>query len=190
MAKNFKAWPKDWPKSLNYPDIPVFELLDQTAARIPDRIAIHFGGMELTYSELKALSDRMASALAGLGVKKGDRVAIHLINCPQFAIGYYAALRLGAIFTPLSPLLSPREAKHQLNDSGAETLVSLDLIYPGIQGIIGETKIKNIITTSIADCYNALIMPLKPLGKIEVPGTLDMATLIKDNQPYNGAGGY
>ena len=186
MAKNFKAWPKDWPQSLNYPDIPVFELLDQTAARVPNRIAIHFGGMELTYGELKALSDRFASALAGLGVKKGDRVAIHLINCPQFAIAYYAALRLGAIFTPLSPLLSPREAKHQLNDSGAETLISLDLIYPGIQPIIGETKIKNIITTSIADCYTPVIAPLKPLGKIEVPGTLDLAAMLKENEPYTG----
>ena len=106
MPKNFSAWPKDWPKSLNYPDIPVHALLDQTAARAPNRIAVIFGGMELTYSELKELSDRFAAALDDMGVKKGDRVAIHLLNMPQFAIAYYGALRIGAVFTPLSPLLS------------------------------------------------------------------------------------
>jgi len=183
MAKNFNAWPKDWPKNLNYPEIPVHAFLDQTANRSPNRIAIIFGGMELTYAELKDLSDRFAAALADMGVKKGDRVAIHLPNMPQFAIAYYGAVRIGAVFTPLSPLLSPREARHQLSDSGAETLISLDLLFPGIQPIISETGIKRIITTSIADCYNAIIAPVKPLEKMEVPDTFDMAPLLKQEEP-------
>ncbi len=185
MAKNFKAWPERWPESLNYPEFPVHGFLAQTAARAPDRIAIHFGGMELTYGELKALADRFASALEDLGVKKGDRVALHLINCPQFAIAYYGIMRIGAIFTPLNPLLSPREARHQLTDSGAETLVSLDLVYPGIKDIIPETPVKTIITTSVGDCYNALIQPLKPFGKIQVPDTLDLPELLAKYEPYD-----
>ena len=108
MAKNFNAWPEGWPKSLNYPAIPVHAFLAQTAERVPNRIAIVFGGMELTYGELRELSERFASALAGMGVKKGDRVAIHLPNCPQFAVAYYGALKIGAVFTPLSPLLAAR----------------------------------------------------------------------------------
>ena len=185
MAKNFKAWLRDWPKSLNYPEIPVYAFLDQTAARVPNRIAIIFGGMELTYAELKDLSERFATALDDMGVRKGDRVAIHLLNCPQFAIAYYGALKIGAIFTPLSPLLSPREALHQLNDSGAETLISMDLLYPGIQSIIPETGIKRIVTTSIADCYNAIIAPLKPIGKTEIPDTIDMVPLLKKYHPFD-----
>lgn len=121
MAKNFKAWPENWPKTQYYPDIPVFAFLDQTASRVPNRIAMVFGGMELTYSEFKDLSDRFAAALLEQGVKKGDRVAIHLPNMPQFAIAYYGAIRIGAIYTPVSPLLSPQEARHQLEDAGAET---------------------------------------------------------------------
>jgi long-chain acyl-CoA synthetase len=183
MAKNFKAWPKEWPRSLNYPDIPVHAFLDQTANRVPNRIAMIFGGMELTYGELRELSERFATALAGMGVEKGDRVAIHLPNCPQFAIAYYGVLKIGGIFTPLSPLLAPREAAHQLNDSGADTLISLDLLYPGISSIVPETKVKRVITTSIADCYNAIIAPLKPIGKSEVPGTIDMAPLLKEHAP-------
>ena len=120
MAKNFNAWPDQWPKNLNYPEQPVYSFLDQTAARIPNRRAIIFGGMELTYSELKNLADRFANALISMGVKKGEKVAIHLPNCPQFAIAYYGALKAGAIFTPLSPLLAPKEVTYQLNDSEAK----------------------------------------------------------------------
>ncbi|MBI5843905.1 MAG: long-chain fatty acid--CoA ligase [Deltaproteobacteria bacterium] len=183
MAKNFRSWPKDWPKSINYPKTPVFRILDQTAERVPDRLALIFGGMELTFSQLKDLADRFAAGLSGMGVGKGSRVAIHLPNCPQFAIAYYGALKTGATFTPLSPLLSPREIIHQLNDSGAETLISLDLIYPGIASVIPETPVKNIITTSIADCYSAVIQPLKPLGKFPVPDTVEFVSILAQNQP-------
>lgn len=68
MAKNFKCWPPQWPKNLNYPDRPVYMFLDETAKRVPNRIAIHFGGMALIYGELKALADRFATALAGLSI--------------------------------------------------------------------------------------------------------------------------
>ncbi|MFZ2630572.1 MAG: AMP-binding protein [Desulfosalsimonadaceae bacterium] len=183
MTKNFSAWPEQWPRNLNYPDKPVHYFLKNTAQRVPDRIAIHFGGMVLTYGELNTLTDRFATALAALGVEKGERMAIHLPNMPQFAIAYYALLQIGAVFTPLSPLLSPREVAHQLSDSGAKTLLSLDLLYPGIASIVPETKIKRVITTSIGDCYNALIAPLKPIGKLPVPDTLDMADLIRNHAP-------
>lgn len=183
MKKNFKSWPEGWPKSLDYPEMPVYALLDQTAARVPDRIAIIFGGMELTYGELKNLSDRFLTALSTLGVKKGDRVAVHLPNCPQFAIAYYGLLKAGAVFTPVSPLLTAHEVQQQLRDAGAEILITLDLLYPGITEIIAPAGIKQVITTSLADCFNAVIAPLKILGKLEVPGTLDMAALLKEHAP-------
>ncbi len=185
MVKNFKCWPEQWPKNLNYPDRPVHYFLEDTAERVPNRIAIHFGGMVLTYLEFKTLVHYFASALHAQGVEKGGRVAIHLPNMPQFAIAYYAVLKIGAVFTPLNPLLSPREVSYQLNDSGAETLISLDLLYPGIQSVIPDTPVKRVISTSIADCYNAVILPVKPLGKLPVPDTLDMCELIKahPNEP-------
>jgi len=182
MPKNFNAWPQGWPKTLNYPQQPVFSFLDQTAERVPNRIAIIFGGMELTFSELRDLSNRFANALMAMGIKKGDKVAIHLPNCPQFAIAYYGAIKTGATYTPISPLLAPNEVQHQLNDSGAKTLISLDLVYPSISSIIPNTQVQNVITTSIADCYNPVIQPLKPLEKIPVPDTIDMAPLLKDHQ--------
>ena len=180
MSKNFSSWPEGWPKELNYSKKPVHFFLENTAKRVPNRIAIHFGGMVLTYGELKSLVDRFATALFRMGIQKGDRMAIHLPNCPQFAIAYYALLKIGGIFTPLSPLLSPGEAEHQLTDSGARALLTLDLLFPGIKDIIPKTGVKDVISTSIADCYNAVILPTKLLGKIPTPDTADMVEMLKN----------
>ncbi len=183
MAKNYKAWPEGWPKSLNYPEFPVYGILDQTAARAPNRIALVFGGAEFTYGEFQLLTRKFAAALAALGVGKGDRVAIHLPNCPQFAIAYYAILRLGAVFTPLSPLLAPKEALHQLQDCGAETIITLDMLSPVVKGILPQTNIKRVVSTSLADCYNPVIAAVKPIAKMPVPETHDMAALLKEHEP-------
>ncbi len=182
MTKNFKSWPKDWPKTLAYPEIPVFAFLDQSADRVPNRIAIIFEGMELTYSELRELSNRFACALHAMGVGKGDRVAIHLPNCPQFVIAYYGILKTGAVFTPLSPHLVAREALSQLNDSGAETLISLDELFSSIRSIIPETHVRQVITTSFAGCYNEIKAILKPDKKVGIPDTIDMVALIKKHE--------
>jgi long-chain acyl-CoA synthetase len=184
MPKNFNAWPKGFPRNQYYPGKSIFSILEQTARRVPNRLAIIFAGTEITYAELKELAERFASALVDLGVQKGARVSIHLLNCPQFAIAYYAIMRIGAVFTPLSPLSSPREFTYQLNDCGAETLITLDLLYPGIASAIPQTKVKRVITTSIADCFNPITAPLKPLGKMDVPDTIDMAPLLKKYPPF------
>lgn len=186
MPKNFNAWPKGFPRNQFYPGKPIFTILEQTAKRVPNRLALIFSGTEITYSELKELSERFASALVDLGVQKGDRVSIHLVNCPQFAIAYYGIMRIGATFTPLSPLLSPREFTYQLNDCQAETLITLDLLYPGIAASIPETKVKRVITTSIADCFNPVTAMLKPLAKIDLPDTIDMVSLLKKFPPFTG----
>ncbi|HAR99248.1 MAG TPA: acyl-CoA synthetase [Syntrophus sp. (in: bacteria)] len=135
--------------------------------------------MEITFLELDRLSDRFAAALTDLGVVKGDRVAIHLPNCPQFAIAYYGLLKCGAIFVPLSPLLSERELKMQMNDAGTETFIGLNLLYAAPQKVLPETPVKRVILTDMADCYPPLSAPAKPLPRFPIPeGALDFTTLI------------
>ena len=182
--KNFKCWPKSNPHSLNYPEIPVFQILRSTAAKLPFRIAIIFDSLEITYSELLTLCERFANALAGLGIKKGDRVAIHLPNSPQFAIAYYATLMNGAIFTPCSPLMVEREMEHQINDAGAETIITLDLFYPTVAKVVPKTKLKNVIVAAISDIFPPLLSAIKPpLAKKDLPGTLDFSSLLKAHEP-------
>ena len=178
--KNFKAWPKGRPKSLNYPLMPVYQFLNSTAARFPDRVAIRFAGMELTYQELLNLSHKFAHALKARGVKKGDRVAIHLPNCPQFAIAYYGLLKLGAIFVPCSPLMVEREMEYQLNDSGAETLITLELLFGVVDKVLDKTKVKNLIVTSLADTYPPVSASVKLLTKGQIPKGEDFLTLLAE----------
>ena len=182
--KNYKCWPKFNPRSLHYPEIPVYQFLRSSAAKWPFRIAIIFDAIEITFSELLTLTERLATALAGLGVRKGDRVAIHLPNSPQFAIAYYATLMNGAIFTPCSPLMVEREMEYQINDSGAETIITLDLFYATVEKVVPKTKVKKVIVASIPDIFPPLLSSIRPpLAKKEFPGTLDFGALLKSQEP-------
>jgi long-chain acyl-CoA synthetase len=184
VDKNYKRWPNGVFKQLSYPEVPVFELLRSSARQWPERNALIFGGMEITYGELDQLSDRFATALADIGVKKGDRVGLHLPNCAQFAIAYFGLLKAGAIFVPLSPLLSERELDFELNDAGVETFVGLDLLFGVAQNVLSGTPVKRTILVSMADCYPPLAAPVKALQKQPLPeGTLDFTTLIAQYLP-------
>jgi long-chain acyl-CoA synthetase len=108
-----------------------------------------FYGRKITYRELKDWVDRFATALDGLGVTKGDRVALFLVNCPQFAIAYFGALKLGAILTPISAVSVTPEVKHQLEDSCAETMVCQDILYDFIEKT--GVPLKRIIVTGIGE---------------------------------------
>jgi long-chain acyl-CoA synthetase len=181
MEKNFKSWPKGVFKNLSYPEVPIQQILRSAALQWPWRNAIIFGGMEITFQELDALSDRCANALASMGVKKGDRVGIHLPNCPQFAIAYYGLLKAGAVFVPMSPLLADREIDFELNDAGVETFIGLDMLFGIPQQVIPNSPVKRTILVSLADCYPPLSAPVKMLQKQPVPeGTIDFVSLVTD----------
>lgn len=148
--------------SLQYSTEPLISLLDTAVANYPNQVATNFvlkyvlGGRvaiggSLTYRQLKEAVDRFATALHGLGVRKGDRFAIMLPNTPQFVIGFFAALRLGATVVNINPTYSPRELKHQLTDSGAETIFVLSPFYPKVQEILAETPLKRVIVTYVHD---------------------------------------
>jgi long-chain acyl-CoA synthetase len=139
------------PSSLRYPESTLGSILSETAAKFPAKTALLFYGKKIAFAELDRLANRFAHALAGLGVKKGDRVALMLPNVPQMVIGYYGAVRLGAIAVATNPLYLEHELEVQLKDSGSETLVALDLFYPRIERILSKTKVKRLILCGIKD---------------------------------------
>jgi long-chain acyl-CoA synthetase len=152
------------PSSCSYPDWTVTDLLRRAAARFPDRPAIVFYGARITYRQLDELTSRFARALQALGVRPGDRVGLMLPNIPQMLIGYYGALKAGAIVMPTNPLYVSRELETQLVDSGAETLVALDLFYPRIEPILAKSPLKRVILTSVGDYLppvRRLLYPIK-----------------------------
>ena len=147
----FKFWPVGVRKHIDFPEIPLQELLMKSAREFPEKTAIFYFDKGMTYRELNNLSDKFAAALDGLGVKKGDKVAIFLPNIPQFVISYYGIVKTGAIVTAISPLYKEREVEHQLNDSEAETIVVLDALYPILERVLAHTKTKRVIVTSLKE---------------------------------------
>jgi len=136
---------------LNYPQAPLQHFLSESARRFPRRPAINFYGKRLTYEALSAEVARCASALRALGVRPGDRVALMLPNVPQAVIGYYGALTAGAVVVQMNPLYVEREIEFQLADSGAETIIALDLFHPRIDAVRARTPLKRVILTGVKD---------------------------------------
>jgi len=125
--RHFDYWVRP---HLNYPRRPLTDILRIAAADVPDAPATAFFGAKLTYAEIKARSDKFATALARMGVVKGDRVGIMLPNCPQYLIATFGILRLGAIVVNVNPLYTPREVEVVARDSGMRVMVVLDLLAP------------------------------------------------------------
>ncbi len=144
-------YPEEIPTSIQYPERSLQSYLKEAAEQVPDKKAIYFIGKELTYQELYTLAKKFANQLQGLGIKKGDRVAIMLANTPQSVICYYGALMTGAIVVQTNPLYVEREIEHQLNDSGAKVIVCLDLVYPRVAKVRNKTNLEHVIVTGIKD---------------------------------------
>ncbi len=136
------------PKEIEVPDTPLYQILVTAAEKHPDRTDLSFYGRKTTYAELYKASLAFASALQKRGVQKGSRVAIMLPNCPQYVVSYYGALMAGAVIVQINPMLVEPEIRHILNDSGAETIIVLDDLYPKVQAVRPETSLKNVVTAS------------------------------------------
>lgn len=151
---------KEVPHHIEYPRIPLYRLLDESASKYPDRTAIklilrYLGpitlGAKLTYRQLLDQVNRFAAALAALGVRKGDRVAIMLPNLPQYVIAFYGSMKAGAIVVNTNPTYTAREIEHQFSDAGAETVVLLSGFYNRLKEIQANTQVKRVIITDVGD---------------------------------------
>lgn len=147
----FNFYPEGVPKSIEYPNMSIAEYLKEVAEEYPNDVALIFEGFKITYKQLMELVDRLATALNDLGVSKGEIVALFLPNTPQFAISYYAILRIGGIVTAINPLFKEKELEYQLKDSEAKLIITLDIFYPLVRKVKEKTKVEKIIVTSIKE---------------------------------------
>src|SRR5574341_595039 len=184
MKYSDKPWvthydPHVHPSLAPYPSKAVYELLDETASKFPNNTALIvpvklplFGRRfnTLTYAQLADLSDRFAAGLAGLGVKKGDRVAIALPNTTQFVIAFFGILKAGAIVVALNPTFPPAKWADQLKDCGAEVVLAMTLFYNGLNSVRGETPIKHIIATNIKEYFPGIGKTLFTLAREKKDG--------------------
>jgi long-chain acyl-CoA synthetase len=139
-----------------YPERTLLDYLTESARQWPDRPALLFKGATLNYKRLEQLSDAFAESLIGIGIKKGDRVALCLPNCPQFVIAELGGWKAGAIVCPFNPTYSEHEMQDALNATGAETIVVLNRMYAQVKAIQSRTSVKRVIATNIKE-----YLPLK-----------------------------
>lgn len=154
----FKHYPQHTPHSIPAPRAPIHRFLLDTVADHPDHVAICFNDLQMTYKELNERVNRCAHALRQLGVQKGDRVALILVNSPTYVIAYFAILKIGAVVVNISVGIQGEELAGCLNDSGAEVVVSLDLFAQNIYAAASRTGVRTIILHSVFGLEKNLVL--------------------------------
>ena len=126
-------------------------LMDEAFKKYADRVAYSFMGKEVTYGQTDSLSSAFAAYLQGLGLVKGDRVAIMMPNVPQYPVTVAAILRAGFVVVNVNPLYTPRELEHQLKDSGAKAIVIIENFAATLQSCIANTPVKHVVLCAMGD---------------------------------------
>jgi long-chain acyl-CoA synthetase len=144
-----KFYEEGVPHHIKYPRAPLYQLLDDTARDFPNLDAVIFQGKRIKYGELAGWSRDLASALYQIGIRKGQRVAIMLPNCPQYIVAYYAILKIGGVVVNVNPMYVERELEYQLDDAGAKAIVALRDFLPRLEAVRGKISLQTIILTDL-----------------------------------------
>ena len=139
------------PSLAPYPDKTLIDYLDQLAGGHGSKAALLFKGTTVSYGQLDAESTACAAALWRLGVRKGDRVALLLPNCPQFIVAEFGAWKVGAVVVGVNPTYSERELEQALDSTRAETVIALTPFYTRVKQVQGRTGVRRVIATSIKE---------------------------------------
>ncbi|MBM4236570.1 MAG: long-chain fatty acid--CoA ligase [Firmicutes bacterium] len=186
---------KDVPPTAEFSKKSLVDLFDETAKKFANQPAVIFYGNKITFKQLHDEVNRFATALSQMGVKKGDKVALYLLNSPQYIIAYFSILKVGGTVTPISPVYTSSEVKHQLTDSGAKTIVCQDILFDNINKT--GLKLDRVYLTGISDYLPTIRRMIgksvlrKAFSELEVPipkidessGFYRMKDLIKKTEP-------
>jgi len=184
-----QAWPEGFPREAEFQrgQIPLTEYLKAQARETPEKPCIIYYGYELSFRQLDDLSSRFATFLASRGLKKGDRVAVFLGNCPQFFICFYGILKLGCIHVPVNPMFREQEYLYEINDTDPQLIVTLDLLYPMVAESRDQTAIRDVVVTHFADFLpREPTLPLPPMLQSppqECPEAIELTDVLNDHGP-------
>jgi len=159
MKPHYSFWPARVPHSLSLPETTLWDNLDISARRFPNKDALIFLGTRLTYADLRNQSERLAAYLQSVGVQKGDRVVLNMQNCPQLVIAHFAILRANAVVVPVNPMNRAEELKHYITDPDARVAITTadlahDLAKASNELPAGE-GLKHMVVTHFTDAFNA-----------------------------------
>jgi long-chain acyl-CoA synthetase len=156
MFRTERPWLEVYEAGKMEPETQVFEgslyeLFSHAAEEHRGKTALSFYGTTFEFGRLQALVEKLAASLAASGVRKGDRVALMLPNCPQYVISFFATVKLGAVVTQINPMYVEREIEHVSSDSGAETIVLYADVYERVKSVLPDTNLKTVIVVDFED---------------------------------------
>ena len=146
------SYPKGVPADIDtsvYPSLVA--LMEESFQQYAGRVAYNFMGKDVTYAQTDSLSQAFAAYLQGLGLVKGDRVAIMMPNVPQYPVAVAGILRAGFVVVNVNPLYTPRELEHQLKDSGAKAIVIIENFATTLEKCIAATPVKHVVLCAMGD---------------------------------------
>ena len=169
---------KGIPAEMKFPEINLYKILDNAAEKYGSKTAIYFMENRISYKKVKEMTDKLATALVELGVKKGDRVALLMYNYPQFIVSFFGVLKAGAILAPLNIQNTESELLYQINDSGAEILIAADSLLDKINNIRNSTSLRHVIISNVFD-----YTPGGSKNPPEIAGCIQFLTLLENTKP-------
>ena len=147
-----RAYPAGVPADVDVSQYPsLVALMEESFKTYKDRVAYSFMGKEITFGQTNNLSLAFGAYLQGLGLVRGDRVAIMMPNVPQYPVAVAAILRAGYVVVNVNPLYTPRELEHQLNDSGAKAIVIVENFASTLEQCLANTPVKHVVLCSMGD---------------------------------------
>jgi len=179
-----KKYPSGTPAEIDADEFPsLIAILEQSCRRFADRPAYHNLGVTLSYAELERLSRDFGAYLLGLGLVKGDSVALMMPNLLQYPVAMFGALRAGLTVVNVNPLYTARELRHQLRDSGAKAIVILENFAHVLAQVRRETSLEHFVMTAVGDLapfarrtvVNFMVRRIKRLvPAYELPGAVGL----------------
>ena len=153
--ENTRPWIRHYdynvPTTIRYPRWSTMDLIQAAANKNPDQTAVNFLGAEMSFWELRTRILKMANALGGLGITKGDRVGLHLPTSPQYIIAFFAVTGIGGIVVNLNPMYTVEELKFLAQDTGMSALITHDDVLANVRELADLIDIKHIIVSGVAD---------------------------------------
>jgi long-chain acyl-CoA synthetase len=153
------------PKTIDYPAVTLFALLEEAAQKYPNNPCTIFKGAVISYKEMGETVNRLAAGLAELGIRKGDRVGLFMPNTPQFVMAFFAVLKIGGVVVATNPLYTAREIEHQVNDAGIEVMLVMSNFYNTIKKAQPNTSIRTVVVTNLKETLPPVLAFLFTLAK-------------------------
>ena len=147
----FAHYDQGVPHTIDYPPVPIFHFLEESAIKYPDQPCTIFKGAKISFHEMDALTDKLAAALVEMGMKKGDRVGMFIPNTPQFVMVYFGILKAGGVVVAINSMYTAPEIVYQANDAGIEIMFVMSNFYKTVKTAQPKTKIKKLIVTNIKE---------------------------------------